>query len=122
MEITIEQIRVFETCYDIKLPEEVKAFYLTWNGYESLVDMIVLYALDNVKRVHECEWNLPEIGNIQDYFIIGDFGFQASFWLLQVTGDDYKLYTLNLGVVRLVEIAVSFQEFVSIVLDDPYLL
>jgi hypothetical protein len=117
---SLENIQIFEDHYEIKLPIAIRDFYLDLNGYVNEEDMVNLYCLENVSTTAESKFHLPEIVCIQYYFILGDFGFQASFWLLEIVGDDYKLYVLTLGVVSVTEITQPYKEFFLKLLDDPY--
>lgn len=117
---TVSDVHKFEEHYSIELPKEIREFYLTLNGYTNEVDMVELYSLGAVSKACESEFILPEIDSIKDWFILGDFGFQASFWLLEILGENYRLYVLNLGVINLVEISLPFKTFFLKLLEDPY--
>jgi hypothetical protein len=117
---SLDDIRLFESRYGMTLPADIKEFYIDLNGYYNGDDMVNLYPLSDVKMVCESELNLPEITGMEQYLILGDFGFQASFWLLEKVDDLYKLYVLNLGTPSLTEVSRSFKTFFSKLLNDPY--
>lgn len=117
---TMTEVSLFENQYGIEFPTEIRQFYLELNGYTNEGDMVNFYRLEDLRKTYESCLNLPPIDVIDDFFVLGDFGFQASFWLLEILGDSYKLYVLNLGTVKLIEMTLSFKSFFSRLLDDPY--
>lgn len=119
---SVSDILKFERQYSIQLAPEIKEFYLQVNGYFNLNDMVDMYSLNAVKKRKETSLNLPEAIMLDNYFVLGDFFLQGSFAFLDIIGSEYKLFILHLGSDRFVEFTGSFDKFLAIVADEPYLL
>jgi hypothetical protein len=115
-----EDIGSFENAYQKKLPFDIRAFYVELNGYFDSDEMVNIYSLDKVKRISERDLGIGNMDIDKDLFIIGDFCFQGSFWLLDIKQDSSKYFALNLGKIDIIEVADSFEYFLANVLRDPY--
>ncbi|RFM28378.1 SMI1/KNR4 family protein [Chitinophaga silvisoli] len=110
------ELETFESIYRDKLPVDLRAFYLELNGYYNSNDMVYLYPLKEVKKLKEYNFISSENEFNMDCFVIGDYGFQAIYWLLDMNTTKY--FALSIANNMIVEVADSMKNLLCGLLKD----
>lgn len=81
--VTEEEMVLFERKHAVKLPVEITEFYRCLNGYYHGNDMVDFYPFHRIVTLKESRLNRPLMPAIDQFFVLGDYGFQGSFWPLR---------------------------------------
>lgn len=114
-----EEMALFERKYTVKLPLEITEFYRCLNGYYYEGDMVDLYPFHRIVTLQESHINRPLMPAIDHFFVLGDYNFGGSFWLLKVLAGSYRIYVLHMGTNTLNEIPYSFKDFIYKLVEEP---
>lgn len=115
------ELFAFENKYDVRLPEDLKDYFSTVNGFEDSdvdEDVITFLPLDEIEPLSKA-WSLkPET---KSYFIFADYSISCHVYAIQLTND----IKLNNPIFiayddNPIQIADSFSEFAQGYLNNDY--
>lgn len=134
---TEDEIRDFESQYQVKFPVDFREFFLHLNGINQAVDMCRLWPLAEITRFTSLfpigqPLNLehaftsetkPELPNAEWYFIFGDYGFSAGYWAINLhpTSENNNSIIIAYSSRVYAQLPLgNFTEFVKGLLENPH--
>lgn len=116
------ELGAFERKYNVRLPEDLREYFATVNGFRGLEhwvtdeNLISFLSLDEVQPLNEY-WS-PDIAGGESYFVFADCSLSAHVYAIRLSGDSGR----GNAVVAVydskpVKVANSFAEFAAGYLD-----
>jgi hypothetical protein len=118
---TAQEIEQFEVEYDIRLPADVREYFLKINGVYISGGFISLYPLHEWKRV--IEYPLPDqvlLEDIAPYFVFGNYDISVWHWLILLSPIVSVETPIMVRYQHTTNIAATFTEFLRLYrIEDP---
>ena len=113
---TKEEFAAFETTYNVSLPEDLREYLASVNGFDGAEhwmtddEVITFLGLDEMKPLSEY-WS-PAVAESEYYFVFADYSLAAHVYAIRL---DASGHGSDVVVVydRTVEVAKSFSEFIE---------
>ena len=130
---SIEQIKAFEAHYDVRLPVDLREYFVAIDGMnegETDNDLLSFHSLDAIKRIPE---ELAHFGGVPDYrdilqtlpdahawFVIGDWSINCAVIAIRLTGSASETPVVWIADgTTYWNVGQSFSEFLETYLANP---
>jgi hypothetical protein len=112
-----QELRRFETRYEVRLPEDFRQYLASINGFDkseyptSDNNLITFLGINEIKPLDEY-WP-PKLANARDFFVFADYSISAHVYAIRLRNTAADHNQVVVVYEKLIEIARTFSEFIE---------